>query len=237
MTQVSTKLDRLWQNLIKVSFEDFMEFFFPQVHKLIDWNRNCQFLDKELQNLLKDANMKRICAENLVKVRLLNRKNSGFCIYINVQLQKYDLFAQRMFINNSRLFDRYGSQVMSLAILGDSEPDWRPQSYSHGLIGFDLSCHFPIIKLTDYWEKGSVLDKSNNPFAMVVRIHLVKVETRRNSTKRLNEKQALFKALYEAKYSKPVYSELFHFLDEVLVIPSPLEQQFNDFVEQTQSEK
>jgi hypothetical protein len=232
MTQVSTKLDSLWQNLIEVYFENFMEFFFPQVHKLIDWNRSHQFLNKELQNLVKDASIKRICAENLVKVRLLNRKNAGFCIYINVQLQKYDLFTQRMFINNSRLFDRYGTQVMSLAILGDSEPDWRPKSYSHNLIGFDLSCNFPIMKLTDYREKGGGLEKSNNLFAMVVRIHLVKLETSKNSTKRFDEKLALFKALHEAHYSNQVFSDLFRFLDGVLVVPSLLEQQFNDFVKQ-----
>jgi hypothetical protein len=233
MTQVPAKLDNLWQNLIEVYFENFMEFFFPQIHKLIDWNRSREFLEKERQSLVRGAHLKRTCAEKLVTVRLFNRHTTKFCIYINVQLQKDELFAQRMFINNSRLFDHYGTQVMSLAILADSDLNWRPKSYSHHLIGFDLSCHFPIVKLIDYLEKEAVLKKSNNPFAMVVRVYLVKIETQNNSSKRLFEKKALFKTLREANYSESVFRDLFRFLDEVLVIPGHLQQQFKRFVRQT----
>ncbi len=35
-------------------FEPFVRFFFPEIHADIDWSRGYQFLDKELQQSLRD---------------------------------------------------------------------------------------------------------------------------------------------------------------------------------------
>ncbi len=236
MIKVLTDLDKPWEYIVDIYFEEFMVFFFPAVHKQIDWSRGYEFMEKELQKVVKDAKMNRHLADKLVKVWFKDDKTMVIYIHIDVQLQKYKLFAQRMFINNYRLFDRHGTQLLSLAILGDLNPDWRPKSYTHEFAGFEMSCHFPIIKLIDYRKRWDELEKLNNPFAMVVRTHLKRLETGRSSTKRLHEKMELFKALYQANYSEQKFLDLFGFLDWVLALPKGFEWQFHDFVLQYESE-
>ncbi|HEW97185.1 MAG: cytosolic protein [Candidatus Parabeggiatoa sp. nov. 3] len=237
MTKASTDLDNPWKDVIDLYFEDFMQFFFPKIHKLIDWNQQCEFLDKELQKVVRDAAMKKRLADKLVKVWLKEGDSVVLYIHIEIQAQKDDDFAKRMFIYNYRLFDRYGTNVISLAILGDDQSDWRPKRYRYGLGECETSCAFSIVKLLDYNKKWKSLEKSKNPFSIVVRTHLKALETRRSKQKRLYWKKQLFKALYEANYSEQDILELFRFLDWVMALPENLEKQFNDFSTQYEEDK
>jgi hypothetical protein len=237
MTKASTELDNPWKDIIALHFEAFTVFFFPKVHKLIDWNRGYEFMDNELQKVVRDAKMKRRLAEKLVKVWLKNGHNAILYVHIEVQGQKDNQFEQRIFIYNYRLFDRYGPSVISLAILGDGNTDWRPKSYSYGMAGFKMSCQFPTIKLIDYRKKWKTLEKSKNPFAIVVRTHLKGLETQRSAKKRFLEKKELFKALYEANYTEQQILDLFRFMDWVLGLPKGLEQQFNNFTMQYEEDR
>jgi len=238
MTKASTDLDNPWKDVIELYFEDFMQFFFPKIHELIDWNQPCEFLDKELQKVVRDATMKKRLVDKLVKV-WLKEDNTAQLLYIHIEIQgqKDENFAQRVFIYYYRLYDRYGPNVISLAILGDTQSDWRPKRYRYSLAGFEISCTFPIIKLLDYKKKWKSLEKSTNPFSIVVRTHLKALETRDSNQKRLYWKKKLFKALYEANYSEQEILELFRFLDWVMALPEELEKRFNDFSAQHEEEK
>ncbi|MCP4649562.1 MAG: hypothetical protein GY853_05720 [PVC group bacterium] len=240
MTKISTELDSPWKDILELYFAAFIQFFFPQLHKLIDWNSDYEFMDKELQKVLKDAKTKQRFTDKLAKVWLKNGKTTVLYIHVEVQGQYDEDFAKRMFIYNYRLFDRYDTPVISLAILGDDNSIWRPQSYSYGLAGFNMSCRFPIVKLLDYQKnqvKWKALQKSINPFSTVVQVHLKALETRQSSQQRLYWKKELFKTLYEAKYSMQEILDLFRFMDWVLALPEKLEQQFNDFVIQHEEEE
>jgi len=178
--------------------------------------------------------------DKLAKVYLKNGQTTVVYIHVEVQGQYDEDFAKRMFIYNYRLFDRYDTSVISLAILGDDNSDWRPQSYSYGLAGFKMSCRFPIVKLTDYQQnqlKWQALKKSTNPFSIVVRVHLKAIETRNSNSQRFYWKKELFKGLYEANYSMQEILDLFRFLDWVLALPTNLEQQFNEFVTEYEQEE
>jgi len=235
MATVTTELDNPWKEVIEIYFKEFMLFFFPEIYARIDFSRGYDFLDKELQKVVRDAKMKRRLVDKLVKVRLKNGQTSLLYIHIEVQGQKDQDFAKRVFIYYYRLFDNYGDNVISLAILGDDQEDWRPNSYAYEFSGFEVFFRFPIIKLLDYqWKE---LEKSKNPFSIVVRTHLKALETRSNHQKRLYWKKKLFKALYEAKFSKKDILELFRFLDWVMALPKVLEQQFDQFTTQYEEEK
>ncbi|MEK9703508.1 MAG: Rpn family recombination-promoting nuclease/putative transposase [Deltaproteobacteria bacterium] len=58
-----------------------------------------------------------------------SRSGEAGLVYIHVEIQgqREAAFAQRMFTYNYRLFDRYGLPILSLAVLSDEEPHWRPQ--------------------------------------------------------------------------------------------------------------
>ena len=233
----STEYDSPWKNITESLFEDFMSFFFPQVHEQIDWTRDCEFLEQELQKVVREAVTKNRRVDKLVKVWRKNGEEALLYIHIEIQSQYESDFPERMFIYHYRLYDRYGSRVTSLAILGDNQPYWRPRSYHYEAMGAELSFCFPMVKLLDYQEKWEALEKSRNPFSMVVRVHLKALETQKSPQQRLDEKIALYKALFEEGYRKKEIMGLLMFLDWLLTLPDELAQQFNDFVEQYEEAK
>jgi hypothetical protein len=60
--------DSPWKEGIELYFKELMEFFFPQIAGEIDWNTGYEFLDKELQSVVRDAEIGRRHADKLVKV-------------------------------------------------------------------------------------------------------------------------------------------------------------------------
>ena len=83
-----------------------------------------------------------------------------------------------------RIFDRYGQEVISLAILADDDPDWRPNRFEYSRWDFRTSIEFPIVKLLDYAAEYQELEANPNPFAVVVLAHLKALETRRLTAER-----------------------------------------------------
>lgn len=62
--------------------------------------------------------------------------------------------------------------------------------------------------------------------AMVVMAHLKGLETQRKPARRLYWKVELYKLLHQASYTSQQIQDLFWFLDWVLTLPEPFEQQF-----------
>jgi len=226
------EFDSPWKNILEHFFEAFISFCFPTVYDLIDWTRGYEFLEQELQKVVRDATTKERRVDKLVKV--WRRNGTEVLLYIHIEVQaQYDAdFPERMFIYHYRLYDRYGQRVLSLAVLGDKNPNWRPNSYSYGDGDCQLSFQFPIIKLFDYWNDWDTLESSTNPIAIVIRIHLMSLETSESPEWRYEHKVELFQTLYKANYSKTEILELYRFLDWVLALPEELEQQFDDLIEQ-----
>ena len=54
-----------------------------------------------------------------------------------------------MFTYYYRLLDRFDRPVVSLAILGDERPNWRPDRYETILWGYGAQFSFRAVKLLD----------------------------------------------------------------------------------------
>lgn len=233
----STEYDSPWKDIIEHFFEDFMVFFFPAVSEQINWTLGHEFLNQELQKVVRESVTKTRRVDKLVKVWLNNGEQALLYIHIEVQSQYESDFAERMFIYHYRLYDRYGPLVTSLAILGDPGETWRPRSYHYETIGSELSFCFTMVKLLDYKDQLERLEKSRNPFAMVVRIHLKALETQKFPKSRYDWKVELFKALHEANYQPESIIKLLGFLDWLLTLPEDLARQFDDFANQYEEAK
>jgi hypothetical protein len=48
MTDQRDEFDSPWKEVLETYFPSFLEFFFPQIHREIDWERGYNFLDQEL---------------------------------------------------------------------------------------------------------------------------------------------------------------------------------------------
>ncbi|HIK10088.1 MAG TPA: transposase, partial [Oscillatoriaceae cyanobacterium M33_DOE_052] len=218
--------DSPWKEALDQYFEDFVEFFFPEAHSQINWERGYEFLDTELQQVVRDAELGRRLADKLVKVWRYDGTESLVLVHIEVQSQIEAGFAERMYVYNYRIFDRYRLPVATLVVLADEQPNWRPDHYGYEVFGCRMSLQFPIVKLLDYETEWESLQTNPNPFAVLVMAHLKSQATRRQPTERLQWKLSLAKSLYQRGYSRQDILELARLIDWMMTLPVELEQGF-----------
>jgi hypothetical protein len=232
-----TDYDSPWKEALDRYFEAFLLLLFPQVHADIDWSRGYETLDKELQQVLREAEVGRRFVDKLVKVWLKSGEEKWILIHVEVQTWREAAFAKRMYVYNYRLFDRYDREVISLAVLADDDPHWRPSRYGYERWGFRTGIDFPIAKLLDFAPHVAALEANPNPFATVVLAHLKTLETRQNPGERRAWKMRLVQGLYERGLGKEEIRQLFRFIDWLMDLPPALENLFAEELERYQEEK
>lgn len=230
MTEITANYDEPWKAAIGEYFESFLSFFYPEIHVSINWQKTPISLDKELEQITASATTEKRYADKLFQVWLLDNQEIWILIHIEVQSQYDREFSQRMFIYNYRAFDLYHKPVISLAILGDETPTWRPNSYQYGLGNSQMRLDFSIVKLLDYqWEE---LAQNNNPFAIIVMAHQKTKSTTSNLTEREQWKWELVRSLYERGFRKFDIINLFKFIDKMMTLPPELQLNFQTQVNQ-----
>lgn len=218
--------DSPWKDILSSYFEEFIAFFFPQANSAIDWSKPYQFLDTELQQIVRDAELGKRIADKLAQVWLNNGESTWVLVHIEIQNQPKSDFAKRMYTYNHRIFDRYDRQVASLAVLSDEQADWKPTQFGYQLLGCEVNFKFPVVKLLDYQQNWQELEESSNPFATVVMAHLKAQETRGQQQERKTWKLSLTRRLYERGYQRQQIIDLFRFIDWVMALPKELEEDF-----------
>jgi hypothetical protein len=226
MSNSQTDQDTPWKLVLRQYFSDAIHFFFPQTAKLIDWSKPIVFLDTEFQQITPEAEIGRRYADVLVKVWHKRGQEVWLLLHLEVQASPDKQFSERLFIYNFRIFDQFHHPAISLAILCDGNPRWRPDRYEFNYPDTQLSFKFNAVKLLDYQTQWSTLEQSNNPFATVVMAHLKMIETKRNATDRKEWKFWLVRRLYEKGYSRQDVMNLFKFIDWIMVLPEGLKQSF-----------
>ena len=226
MNQSQADYDNPWKEAIEQYFEQFLAFFFPITYNIIDWNRSPESLDKELQQLMREAEVGKRLADKLFKVWQIGGEEAWILVHIEVQSQEESDFAERMYVYNYRCFDRYRKPVISLAVLGDERASWRPSSYGYALGGCELSLRFPVAKLLDFESQWETLEESINPFGMLVMAHLKTKATRGEPQNRKQWKGRLVRRLFERGYSRTEVVQLFRLIDWMMVLPEELQQEF-----------
>ena len=121
-------------------------------------------------------------------------------------------------------FDLYHKFVVGLAILGDTSPTWRPNSYDQAMLDCELSLKFPIAKLLDYESRWTELESNSNPFAIIVMAHLKTKATTGNLAEREQWKWTLIRGLYERGLTKEKIVKLFKIIDKMMTLPKELQQ-------------
>ena len=218
-------------------FKEFIDFFFREMAADVDWSREHVFLDKELQQVAREAALGRRYVDKLVRVYRKNGHEEWVLAHIEVQGQPDIDFPKRMYTYNYRIFDRFDRKVASLAILADENPTWRPDHFSYELWGSKAGLWFPSVKLLEYKEKWEELEESTNPFASVVMAHLKAVETAGDNEKRYQWKVSLIKRLYRLGYEKQDVIQLFDFIDWVMLLPEELEEELWTEIQKIEEER
>ncbi|MCG5513280.1 hypothetical protein [Ectothiorhodospira shaposhnikovii] len=231
-----TDHDSPWKEALEYYFQEFTQLLFPAIHDEVDWSRGYTPMDKELQQITADAESGRRHADKLIKVQARDGAETWVLIHVEVQGEPEDAFAERMYTYQYRLRDRYGIDVVSLAVLADTRSSFRPMCYRYARWGCELSFTFPTAKLIDWEERWPGLEASENVFALVVMAQ-IKAKRLKQGASRKDTKVALIRLLYERGYHRREIMRLFHIIDWMIQLPRELEPEFVQAVHAIQEER
>jgi hypothetical protein len=237
-TRVRHQFDSPWKDILDAYLPQFIEFFFPELYPLIDWSKGYDMLDKELQAIINNKKMGKRFVDKLVRVTLRDGNKKWLLIHIEVQAGRETHFEKRLFVYYYRLVDRYDLPIMTLVVLADDNPSWRPHSYQETVGNKEvLRFNFETVKLLDYKEQIERLEQSDNPFGLVVAAHLGALSTQNDPQARLIFKLSLAKKLFKRGFDKDQVVKLYKFIDWVLALPEELEIRYNESIQQLVEEK
>ncbi|MDM8528313.1 hypothetical protein QUF58_08865 [Anaerolineales bacterium HSG24] len=222
--------DSPWKKAIEEYFEECIAFFFPKIYADIDWGKEYEFLDKELEKLVRQSAVSKQHVDKLIQVHRKSGEKTLVMLHIDVQSQHETDFAKRMYFYNSRLFERYGKPVATVVIYGDKSKKWQPKKYTRKLWGTELKFKFSSIKLMGY--NISELEQSDNLFAVVVLAHRHTQATKHQYQTRYDLRWRLTRMLYERGYSQKQVRSLYNYINWLMTLPEGLESQFNQELEQ-----
>jgi hypothetical protein len=229
--------DSPWNEVVEHAFPEFIDFYFPDASRQIDWTRGHTFLDKELQQIVRDAELGRRYVDKLARVTTLTGEKDWLCVHIEVHGSVDRDFARRMFVYNYRIFDTYDRPVASLAVLADDDPAWRPDRFGYECLGCLHSLQFPVAKLVDRAADEDALLRNPNPFALVTAAHLYTRRTRQSPGERLDAKRRLVRLLYERNWPRQRILDFFSVLDWMMRLPKELEQRLWQDIENIEGER
>ncbi len=229
--------DTPWKEVIESYLPEFIQFFFPEAFRDIDWEKGYEFLDKELQKISKDAKTGRRYVDKLVRVCLKNGEDTWAVIHADIQVGAETDFSERMYIYNYRLYDRYRRHAASFAVIGYAGRRKDTGKFERELWGCEVRFRFPVKKLGDYAKDTEALEQSGNPFAVVVLAHLKTKATAKDSRRRMREKITLIRHLYRKGFSKQDIINLFRFIDWMMFLPEKEDDLFWDQVSDLEKEE
>ncbi|HZV66875.1 MAG TPA: transposase [Telluria sp.] len=223
MSAISDDYDTPWKDAVTRYFPEFMAFYFPYAHAQIDWLRPHVFLEQELAQVVRDAGLGKRRVDKLVRVARLGGADQWMFIHIDVQGRYDPDFAERVFVYNYRIYDRYRRPVASLAVLADGRAHWKPDRFGYSVFGCETSILFPVVKLNDYRESLDQLLLDSNVFALVTAAHLLTQQSKGNDVQRHAFKWRLVRLLYQRDWDRQRVVDLFGVIDWMMRLPAALQ--------------
>ena len=77
--------DSPWKAAIERYFADFLLFYFPAAHARIDWSQPIAFLEQELREVVRDAELGKRFVDKLVRVSGQDGQQEWLYIHLEVQ--------------------------------------------------------------------------------------------------------------------------------------------------------
>ncbi|MCX8047273.1 MAG: Rpn family recombination-promoting nuclease/putative transposase [Anoxybacillus gonensis] len=212
--------DRLFKELLTTFFEEFILLFFPHVHEHIDF-RHLSFLSEELFTDVTAGEKYRV--DLLIQTKL---KGEAGIIIIHVENQSYmqSSFPERMFIYFSRLFEKYRTNILPIAIFSYDFIRDEPSSFT---------LQFPFLHVLQFQFLAVELRKQNwrdyirseNPIATAL---LSKMGY--NENERVELKKQFFRMLIRMNVDEAKQRLLIGFFETYVKLTEQEEKQFQNEV-------
>lgn len=103
--------DSAWKAALLHYLPRFSRFFFPELFLRIDWSKRPRFKDRELQSIApkmrgRKSSGKRL-VDLLVELRWKDGESFWVLVHIEVQAQKIEFLAKRLFFYHARIVELY----------------------------------------------------------------------------------------------------------------------------------
>jgi hypothetical protein len=171
-----------------------------------------------------------------VEVYLKDGTVEWYLIHIEVQSYVDKNFSRRLYLYNSRIFNKYAKPVITLALITEDSEWFRPAEYKIAHRSFELSFKFPVIKIIDYKDRPAELEKSMNPFAIATFAYLRLIESKDDIEKKYRWKKSLIGDLYQKGFAREDIITLFRFIDWIIRMPADMEQNFREEIRKIKTE-
>ncbi len=188
----------------------------------MDWSRGYESLDKELHQIVHDAEVGARLADKLFKVWLRDGAETWLLIHVEVQGKREQNFSERMYVYSYRIFDVFHRAPVSMALLCDDSPNWKPAHFEYNILGCTLDFRFHMAKILDHRGDEERLEQDVNPFAAIVAAQLKAMETKHAPESRRVWKTRLIKGLYQRGLGSADIRQLFRLIDWMLRLPKKI---------------
>ena len=217
--------DGAWKEALRSHLRRFIEKFFPRLAELVDWSIEPEWLDKEISQIIGQPGNRNREVDVLFRVHLINGDEQWILCHLEIQTSYEADFAVRVDQYNSGLKWLFRREVLTLVILADLRPDWRPSEYQFELAGFESRLRFPICKVLDHMDNDWAEDTSLP--AQVVRAQIAALRTAGDPEARFYAKTQLVRNLYKAGYNADELREIFRIIDWMMHLRRDLSHRFD----------
>ena len=117
-----------------------------------------------------------------------------------------------------------------MAILGDPNKNWKPSVFDYTIMGSRVTFVFPIVKLTDFLKRWDELEKSKNPFAVMVMAHLTMLKSGKNVADLSGWKMEITQYVIASRLSADEKKHTLRFIDIIVSLSEEEEVVFRQKV-------
>jgi hypothetical protein len=220
--------DGAWKSLVHTRLREVLTLFFPDVAAEIDWKTRPKLLAQELQKLgIKEENLNGQRVDFLIEATTRSGQQQVIFLHLEIQSKKEPGFAQRIYRYNQLIASSTKLDVVTLVVLADLDPKWRPCRYEREVMGCRVVMEYPVCKLLDLVEQA---EEKRGVAWLAVRAQLAALETRGNSGQRLNRRLELLREFLRMGWKKKEVSEALRLISWMMKLPQAESLQFRKTV-------
>jgi hypothetical protein len=222
---VKSDYDGAWKDLLHGHLREVLACYFPGVAAAVDWSAPVRFLDQELRQLrIAEAipgNRVDILAE------VLTFENGPQTIYLHLEVQSFaeEDFAARLHACFQGLSRATGGDVVTLAVLADLQPGWKPDTYRYSRLGCEVTFRFPVCKLLEILPS---LDEDTSLPALAAKAQIAALQTSSNPDLRMAARWRLTRLLLEQGYSRADVRDALRLIAWMMQLPRTQTLQFRE---------
>ncbi len=216
-------IDQLCKRLIKLFFKEFLDFFFPELYRKINFTKEPGFVDKELYSGQIEG--KKSISDILAKVELVNGKEEIVYTHIEIQSTRGSRFSERMFNYFVDIRREYGKNIFACVIFLDKKISKKPVKnvFKLEFMGTKLLYEFNVRKTTNYNYRDYLAHENPITVALMSRMYFG------NDSKALVKAEAL-KKMEKYKLTELQRETLLHFIDRLLYLNKKEKEEFRELV-------